>query len=149
VSVTSKHWGPLGLYLSLRVAPDLLYTDDIPGFADRLLAVVPALADTVCQNDAGLCFAEELRATELGHALEHVVLALLTERSIFGSGETRWNWRRHPRGVFQLRFWPDQRRPLPIAEVEWAVARAIDIVSAVLAECTAAASVTQPETKTA
>jgi len=52
-------------------------TDRLPGFADRLLALLPGLARHGCCYGRPLGFVERLRAgTWLGHVIEHVALEL-------------------------------------------------------------------------
>ncbi len=88
--------------IHILVARSVLITSELPGFDRRLLQALPTLWSTVCHNDDGLSFVDELRATEMGHVVEHVVLALLTDYGIYARGLTEWNWFEHPEGTFTI-----------------------------------------------
>lgn len=79
-----------------------LYSSQVAGLTDGLLAVLPHLAEHRCHNRHDLPFAEELNDSELGHVFEHVVLALLTRHGIFTRGQTTWNWQRDPIGTYHV-----------------------------------------------
>lgn len=79
-----------------------LYSSQVPGFAKSLLLMLPALEDHVCHNRKGLSFTREVEDTELGHVLEHVILALLGQRGIYTKGQTTWNWDRDPIGMYHI-----------------------------------------------
>lgn len=84
--------------------PALRSTANIPGCADRLMALLPGLVRHSCDNDAGVDFTRELRDTELAHAFEHVAAELM---ALSGSprtlrGETRWNFADDGAGVYRV-----------------------------------------------
>lgn len=87
-------------------AAEPLRTCEVPGLADRLLDVLPGLKGHRCDNGSGMTFPEELRDTEIAHAVEHATLELM---AMAGSpvtlrGETSWDFSRDGRGVFRLRL---------------------------------------------
>lgn len=98
---------PEQVRLRVLVPRKVLFTSDIPGFDRDLLQRLPLLWSTICHNDHGLAFADELRATEMGHVIEHVILALLTEHGIYAKGTTEWNWLEEPEGAFTITLFGD------------------------------------------
>lgn len=91
----------------LRFVPgEPLRTSEAAGLADRLLAALPGLKGHHCDNGGGMTFPEELRDTEIAHAVEHAALELM---AMAGSpatlrGETSWDFARRGRGVFRVRL---------------------------------------------
>lgn len=88
---------------------DCLITSRFPGFERDLLKVLPHLLDNVkCFNGHNHHFATEMLATETGHLFEHIWLEVLcgeklkTCRKAHYAGETSWNWRQDPRGLFRI-----------------------------------------------
>lgn len=78
------------------VAPTPEHTRDVPGFAQRVIALLPGLARHRCESGAHRSFESELRDTELAHALEHMAIELLAQNNPGQSrpshyGETGWN----------------------------------------------------------
>ena len=83
-----------------------LRTSQVPSFAERFLTALPGLRGHVCENGAGMTFPEELRDTEIAHAVEHAALEVM---AMAGSpatlrGETGWDFARDGRGVFRVRL---------------------------------------------
>lgn len=88
---------------------DSLITSRFPGFEKELLRHLPNLLDNVkCFNGHDHHFATEMLATELGHLFEHIWLEVLcteklkVSRKAHYAGETSWNWRVDPRGLFRI-----------------------------------------------
>ena len=71
-------WRPvLEVWLDLGELEDFP-SDRLPGFTDRLLAMLPALAEHRCGVGEPGGFVQRLReGTWAGHVLEHVVIELL------------------------------------------------------------------------
>jgi hypothetical protein len=113
----------------LLVPRAILFTSELPGFDARLLHRLPLLWSTICHNDDGLSFVDELRATEMGHVVEHVVLALLILNGIYAKGTTEWNWLEEPEGSFAITL---DGEGLDHSVVEMALANAIEIIEATL-----------------
>lgn len=84
--------GPRALTAEVEVAPSgPLMTSDDPEATDRVLALLPGLADHVCLGDASSSFGEVVASTEIAHLLEHVTVELLAQTDVAGditSGQT-------------------------------------------------------------
>lgn len=119
------------LYIDLWVAPGFHHTRLIPGLADRLLAAVPELRDQRCFNDFGRSLPEELPDTETGHAIEHVILGLLSRVGVYGKGLTWWKLR-EPEKNFYIEISVEGK--IPETEAILAVSRAISLSRSMLAE---------------
>jgi len=84
-------------------------TKGIPLTYDILKKELPSVLSSRCFNDQKLPFSEEVRATEIGHLFEHVLLQYLCQEKIaYGyteatyNGLTKWNWLRDPYGTFMI-----------------------------------------------
>jgi hypothetical protein len=90
---------------------DSLVTSRFPGFEKKLLKQLPQLLSNVkCYNGQNHHFATEMLATETGHLFEHIWLEVLacekvrlTSKAHYW-GETSWNWKREPYGLFHIRL---------------------------------------------
>jgi hypothetical protein len=105
--------------LLVRVAdPDHCTTASYPDLARDLFRLFPRLADHRCENGKGYSFRHEADDTELPHLLEHLILELQSEAMPHGAlkGETDWNWRREPRGLFHV-YLDYESKPLLLASV--------------------------------
>lgn len=84
--------GPRALVARVEIAPSApLTTGDDPEGTERVLGLMPGLADHVCLGDASASFGEVISDTELAHLLEHVTVELLAQTNIAGdisSGQT-------------------------------------------------------------
>lgn len=71
--------------------------------AGRLLTALPGLARHRCEQAEGL-FVEELRGTEVAHAVEHVALELMVEAGASRGlrGVTSWDHARDGLGVYEI-----------------------------------------------
>lgn len=98
---------------STRIIMDLLYsqlnTEEIPSVIPLLQENLPSVLSTICYNELGLPFNEEVRHTEIGHLFEHILLEYLCQQKIAKganratfAGRTRWNWKREPMGRFHI-----------------------------------------------
>jgi hypothetical protein len=90
---------------------DSLVTSRFPGFDRQLLAILPNLLQNVkCYNGQNHHFATEMLATETGHLYEHIWLEVLcceklrTAQTAHYAGETSWNWKKDPRGLFHIQL---------------------------------------------
>lgn len=82
-----------------------------PALADRVLGLLPGLAEHRCANDHGRPFSDEAAATEVAHLFEHVVLELLAlSGSTRPTGDTVWDFGRDGRGVYEVSFACDDER---------------------------------------
>lgn len=106
VSLTVQQDFTEALFLARQ---DCLITSRFPGFEKKLLQILPHLLDNVkCFNGHNHHFATEMLATETGHLFEHVWLEVLCGEKLKKShkahyaGETSWNWRVDPRGLFRI-----------------------------------------------
>ena len=84
--------GPRNLEAVVEVAPSapLMTSDDAEG-TNRVLSLMPELADHVCLGDSAPRFGDVIEDTELAHLLEHVTVELLARTDIAGdilSGQT-------------------------------------------------------------
>ena len=78
----------LGHYSSLR-------TNEMDGFVDRLLKVLPSLRRHECYAGESGGFVQELRkGTDLAHVMEHVILELLKLTAGKGRRFTGWTRKR-------------------------------------------------------
>ena len=102
IQIRDIHVSPEQARLQIQIPRPILFTSELPDFDQRLLQCLPSLRSTICHNEDGLSFADELRATEMGHVVEHMVLALLTEQGIYAKGTTEWDWFTEPEGSFTI-----------------------------------------------
>ena len=84
--------------------PRTYSTATLPRVPRALFELLPNLAKHTCYNDDCVSFEEECRATEIPHLLEHLIIELQAAASgpVALSGETQWNWRVDPRGLFHV-----------------------------------------------
>lgn len=84
-------------------------TRDIPNTLPYLKRFFPSVLETQCFNEKHLPFREEVKETEVGHLLEHILideLCLLKldtgfEYAAF-QGKTSWNWEKEQEGIFHI-----------------------------------------------
>ena len=84
--------------------PNCYSTKHAPHIPKLLFKLFPHLARHRCENDSGLSFRKECRATEIPHLLEHLIIELQGQAQKSGvlKGETQWNWRVDPKGRFHV-----------------------------------------------
>lgn len=87
----------------------IVNTHKIPSTYPLLNQYLPQIFLSKCFNDAKLPFKDEVRHTEIGHLFEHILLEYLCVykftkgySDVVFSGETSWNWRREPYGLFHI-----------------------------------------------
>ena len=84
-------------------------TRHIENITGLLELYCPAVLKTRCFNNQNLPFRQEVKATEIGHLFEHILLEELCVnklacgvRSAVFNGRTNWNWIKEPRGLFHI-----------------------------------------------
>jgi hypothetical protein len=96
-------------FLTMQLHIHSVNTKDFPTTSLFLGKNLPSVLRTKCFNEENLSFKEEVRATEIGHLFEHILLdqlcLLKIERgykSAVFNGRTYWNWEKNPRGMFDI-----------------------------------------------
>lgn len=125
------------MYISLQITGPLFHTTQIPQTLSLLEDHFPQVLTTECFNDEGLPFQEEVKATEIGHLFEHILLQHLFEAkkslgfpNVCFSGVTSWDWATSPRGTFDISIRiPGQDLPLLV----YALPKAIELTEKILA----------------
>ena len=84
--------------------PDKYTTKDAPHIPRFLFRLFPHLAKHRCDNGNGLSFRRECRSTEIPHLFEHLIIELEGQAHKTGplKGETQWDWRVDPKGLFHV-----------------------------------------------
>lgn len=84
-------------------------TKDMPWTYTILERHLPSILRSTCFNEEKLPFSTEVRRTEIGHLFEHILLEYLCQEKLLKgfdkavfSGNTQWNWKRDPRGMFHI-----------------------------------------------
>lgn len=95
--------------LTLQILGAHVNTRTLPFTYTMLSLHLPSVMQAQCFNDAHLPFSKEVKATEIGHLFEHILLEYLCLLKIGSgckystySGNTSWNWLRDPQGVFHI-----------------------------------------------
>lgn len=95
--------------ITMQVSVPLVNTRDIPQTLEYMKENFPTVLRTKCYNDQNLPFSVEVKETEIGHLFEHILIDSLCDlkikngaKSAVFSGNTSWNWRRDPYGLFQI-----------------------------------------------
>ena len=84
-------------------------TRHIENITELMQLYCPSVLRTHCFNNQNLPFRQEVKATEIGHLFEHILLEELCVnklacgvRSAIFNGRTNWNWIKEPRGLFHI-----------------------------------------------
>lgn len=95
--------------ITMRTLAGIVNTRDLPLTYSLLKKLLPAIFHTRCYNYARWSFAREVRATEVGHLFEHILLTYLCDaqrhRGVFDvvfHGETAWDWNTDALGTFHI-----------------------------------------------
>lgn len=95
--------------ITMTLFGSILTTDKLPATYTVLSKMLPQIFTSKCFNDDKLPFEQEVRRTEVGHLFEHVLLEYLCDykiakgfKDVAYSGQTCWNWRKDPYGVFHI-----------------------------------------------
>jgi hypothetical protein len=93
VDIRRVEVGPRTMTANVHIAEGApLYTSDDPEGTNRVLALLPGIADHVCVGDSSERFGEVVRDTEVAHLLEHVSVELMALTQLGGdisAGRTR------------------------------------------------------------
>ncbi len=84
-------------------------TRDYPITLNFLKENLPSVLKTQCFNENKYNFRQEVKATEIGHLFEHILLDRICKEklsrgfnNIVFNGNTSWNWEKEPKGVFHI-----------------------------------------------
>ncbi len=95
--------------LLMQMHTDVVNTRRIPTTYRFLQQFSPQVLRTKCFNDHDLPFKEEVKATEVGHLFEHILLEKICTLKMnrgFGrvivNGNTSWNWKKEEWGSFHI-----------------------------------------------
>ena len=84
---------PRTLSARVRIADGApLYTDEDPDATNRVMDLLPELADHACTGDSSALFGEVVDSTDVAHLLEHVSVELMARTQLAGDismGRTR------------------------------------------------------------
>ncbi len=110
---TSQHFtldvamGSRGAIMHMFVKDGIINTSQLHFVHETLTDLLPSVLESQCFNDQGLAFCEEVKATEMGHLFEHILLEYVCllkiergDEQATHSGRTSWNWQRDPKGTF-------------------------------------------------
>jgi hypothetical protein len=86
--------------------PDRFLTSQVPHIPRLLFRLLPRMGSHICHNDGGLPFRKECKETEIPHLFEHLILELQLQAQQnpddYLRGETEWNWKVDPRGLYHV-----------------------------------------------
>lgn len=99
--------GYINLLMHLKNRP--YTTTSLPHTYTVLKKMIPSVFMCECINEKKLPFSEEVKNTEVGHLLEHLILehlyrlkfSHLSSNTSF-SGFTRWDWKKDKAGTFHI-----------------------------------------------
>lgn len=96
--------------LTQQILNPVINTKNLSGTIDIINREVPSLFQNECFNPNNLPFSEEVKATEVGHLFEHLILEFLKieVEKLYGSadfsGVTSWNWTENKFGCFSIKI---------------------------------------------
>lgn len=96
-------------HILMRLTTDIVTTRNLPLTYTLLEKRMPSVLQTQCFNDDNYTFAQEVKATEIGHLFEHILIDYLcllkvqqgAEEATY-RGVTNWNWYEDPKGTFYI-----------------------------------------------
>lgn len=95
--------------LIMNLNLNLINTKDIPLTAPILKKRLPTILRSTCFNEFNNPFYEEVKATEIGHLFEHILIEYICMLKIASgyaaveyTGLTKWNWLIYPKGTFHI-----------------------------------------------
>src|SRR5258708_15609960 len=96
-------------FIIMQAFTQEINTYHIPTTYVMLQKHLPSVLKSTCFNDEQLPFFEEVKATEIGHLFEHILLEYLCEGKIalgyeyaVFNGVTNLNWKIDPYGMFHI-----------------------------------------------
>lgn len=101
-------YGRKEIFLAQSLHGNNISTKYYPNTLDILNQMIPSIFDNICFNPNSNSFADEVKDTEIGHLLEHLIIENLRisyqkQNSLHTfSGETNWNWEEEPFGKFNI-----------------------------------------------
>ncbi len=105
----SVDWKKDKTIITMSLFADHVTTKHMPHVLSVLRKHLPTILRSTCFNEEDIPFSEEVRATELGHLFEHILLEYLCKEKIrlgcqeaIFSGITKWDWNRYPYGTFHI-----------------------------------------------
>ena len=97
--------------IRMKLFTNYISTESLPNTYSTLQRFLPSILDSKCYNEENLEFDEEVKATEVGHLFEHILLEYLTKLKLFYdnkdisfSGTTSWDWNQNEHGVFHIKI---------------------------------------------
>lgn len=97
--------------IKMKLFTNYVSTESLPNTYSTLQRFLPSILDSKCFNEENLTFDEEVRATEVGHLFEHILLEYLTKLKLFYdnedisfSGTTSWDWTKDEQGIFHIKI---------------------------------------------
>jgi hypothetical protein len=107
---TNHHWE-----LELVTPAPFHHTSHFPETVSLLDNHLPSILECECFNTEGLPFHQEVKATEMGHLFEHIILEHLCDDKLATghssadfSGRTYWDWATNAIGTFHIKISKDQ-----------------------------------------
>jgi len=84
-------------------------THSLPHTSHILSTTLPSVLESKCFNEKKQPFHEEVKATAVGHLLEHIILAYMCESKLADghteacfNGFTEWDWSKSMRGTYDV-----------------------------------------------
>lgn len=95
--------------ITMKLFNNSVNTSSNPKTYALLQKYLPTILHSMCFNDEGLPFSEEVKHTELGHLFEHILLEYLCHYKLLKgydeaiyNGNTKWNWVKESWGTFHI-----------------------------------------------
>ena len=95
--------------MTMKLFTQQINTKDIPATYQILINTLPQVLESKCFNDEDLPFSQEVKATEIGHLFEHILLEYLCQEKVSKgydeatyNGVTNWNWKQDSYGTFYI-----------------------------------------------
>lgn len=95
--------------IQMEVLVPFVNTRALPHTYTFLEENFPDVLSTECFNELNLPFHVEVKATELGHLFEHILLVNICNlktskgaKNVVVNGRTDWNWVRDAEGIFHI-----------------------------------------------
>ncbi|NTU73426.1 hypothetical protein HGB07_04630 [Candidatus Roizmanbacteria bacterium] len=96
-------------HMKMAITIPIFNTRELPLVSSFLEEKLPTIFSSLCFNEDNLPFSEEVKATEVGHLFEHILLEHLCQNQLLNgcdcavfSGRTYWNWKKEQEGIFHI-----------------------------------------------